>query len=133
MHQDVPFERVVEALQVPRDRSRNPLFQVFFNVFDLRDARVTMPGLTVEAVATGHQASKFDLTLFVYQAADGVWMAFTYNPDLFDAATIQRLGGQFQLVLEASLRDPGARLSELPLMEDSETAALIGSFNDALE
>ncbi|HET7695315.1 MAG TPA: amino acid adenylation domain-containing protein [Vicinamibacterales bacterium] len=133
MHQDVPFEKVVEALQVPRDRSRNPLFQVFFNVFDLRDARLTMPGLGVQSVATGHQASKFDLTLFINQTAEGLWTVFTYNPDLFDAGSIQRLAGEFQRVLEAALRDPGARVSELAVMEESEMAALIGAFNDTLE
>jgi acyl carrier protein len=133
VHQDVPFEKLVEELHVPRDRSRNPIFQIFFNLFDSSDSPLTLPGLVVEPVGVEHVASKFDLTLFVYRSAGEATAMFVYNPDLFEAASIRRLGAQFRLVLEAALRNPGARVGDLPMTEESETGSLVDAFNEVLQ
>jgi amino acid adenylation domain-containing protein len=133
LHQDVPFDKVVEAIGVPRDPSRNPLFQVLFNLFDLSGAPVTLSGVDVEPLPIDHEASKFDLTLFLYESADALTGVFTYNPDLFDAATVRRLARQFERLLGAALQEPDRRLSELTLTDDAERAELIGAFNDSLD
>ncbi|MGV9598908.1 amino acid adenylation domain-containing protein [Streptosporangium sandarakinum] len=62
---DVPLERVVEALRVPRDLGRNPVTQVLFNMYDFAGAKLDLPGCTAEPLAAGLPGSLFDLTLYV--------------------------------------------------------------------
>ena len=133
LHQDVPLERIVEEVAVAREASRAPLFQVFFNLFDLSASTYALPGLEIDALSVDLQASKFDLTLFIYEGREGTTAYFTYNPDLFDASTIRQLGSQFAQLLEAAVHDPGRRINELPLVAASQQTELISSFTQLLE
>ena len=68
-HQEAPFERIVEALGLPRDPSRNPLFQVFFNMLNFPREGFELDGVTAELVDSPEPASKFDLTVYVDTSA----------------------------------------------------------------
>ncbi|MPZ25906.1 MAG: amino acid adenylation domain-containing protein [Micromonosporaceae bacterium] len=83
-HRDAPLERVVEALRVPRDLSRNPLVQVLFNMYNFAEPRLELPGCAVEPVLAGLPGSLFDLTLYVSEGADRLSLQAVYNPDLYD-------------------------------------------------
>ncbi len=119
-HQDLPFEQLVDALQPQRDRSRTPLFQIFFNHLGVAGG----PGsgafsaqLTAAELALPHTTAKFDLTLFTHAAAEGLRGTFEYSTDLFDRPTIERLAAQFAELLDAvaaAPRRPVSELSELP-------------------
>ncbi|MFD0579123.1 condensation domain-containing protein [Dactylosporangium darangshiense] len=93
-HQDVPFEHLVDALDVHRDRSRSPLFQVLFNYVTGEDGQPAPD----EARAV---AALYDLTLVVAESADGLAGAVEFATALFDEATMHRLIGHLQLVLAA--------------------------------
>lgn len=127
-HQDVPFERLVEALRPPRDPSRSPLFQVMLEVSPLQT--LELEGLSVSHMELDNGSAQFDLSLRLREGAGGLAGHFEYNTDLFSTATIDRLAGHFQVLLEGIARDPEQRIAELPLLSESERNQLLVELND---
>jgi proline-specific peptidase len=124
-HQDVPFERLVEALQPERLRARNPLFQAVFQLEEpLATGRLGEAAAAVRPLATG--AAKFDLALSVARGPEGLAAALEYDAGLFDPATADRLLGHWRTLLAGIAADPDARLSDLPLLTAAEAAQLRG-------
>ncbi|MEV1173957.1 amino acid adenylation domain-containing protein, partial [Nonomuraea sp. NPDC049784] len=119
-HQDVPFEQLVDTLQPERDRSRTPLFQVFFNHLGVADRPGADTGLTGEVLRSPHTTSKFDLTLFTSAGADGITGTLEYSTALFDRSTVERFAGHLVRLLGAVAEDPGRRLSEFSLLGGEE-------------
>jgi thioesterase domain-containing protein len=111
-NQDVPFERVVDAVQPKRDPSRHPVFQV--NFLFQRDfvQPFSASGLTLTAIPSVSPGAIYDLNFFLVERAEGWRASCEYNTDLYDLGTIRRLLGQFQSLLEGVTADPGRRLSE---------------------
>jgi non-ribosomal peptide synthetase component F len=120
-HQDVPFDKLVEELQPHRSLSHNPLVQVLFVQQNTPRSSKPMPGLTLSWFPMD-VPSKFDMAVFVAETDKGVAGNWVYSTDLFDAATIERMAGQYQLVLEKATANPTRRLSELVgiLAEDEQ-------------
>lgn len=136
-HQDVPFEKVVEAVQPPRNLSHSPLFQV---LFDLRQQSMTtfnLPDLTIEYVDLAYPIAKFDLTLAleVLQADAGLGDSeiingiLEYNTDLFDQTTIERMSGHFQALLEQIATDPHQPIGGYALLTDQERHQIVVEWN----
>ena len=128
-HQDLPFDRLVEELQVKRDLSRNPLFQVMFVLHNASLRTVELPGLTLSPVEGDSETAHFDLTLQIVDTEQGLTAAFVYNTDLFEAGTIARMLENFQTLLEAMVADPEQRLSDLPLLTETERQQLLVEWN----
>jgi amino acid adenylation domain-containing protein len=128
-HQDLPFDRLVEELHVKRDLSRNPLFQVMFVLHNASLRTVELPGLTLSPVEGDSETAHFDLTLQILDTEQGLTAAFVYNTDLFEAATIARMLDHFQTLLEAIVADPEQRLSDLPLLTETERQQLLVEWN----
>jgi len=128
-HQDLPFERLVEEQQPERDLSHNPLFQVMFVFQNLPNSPQASPSSQLP-VPMGTGTSKFDLALFVMEMGDTLWGAVEYNTDLFEATTIKRLLGHFQVLLEAIISDPERRLSALRLLTGAERRELLVEWNN---
>ncbi len=124
-HQDLPFDRLVEVLQVKRELSRNPLFQVMFVLTNTSLRTIELPGLTLSPVEGDSEAAHFDLTLQILETDRGLTATLVYNTDLFEAGTILRMLGHFRTLLEAILADPDQRLSDLPLMTEVERRQLV--------
>ena len=124
-HQAVPFERIVEELKVPRDLSRNPLFQVTFQLFQAPGAveRGSKPLVTQKGTTQG------DLGIDLFQTADGIAGTLEYSTDLFEAETIDRMVGHFHVLLEAVVDAPERRLSELPLLPHNEQRRMLTEWN----
>ncbi|MYV93529.1 non-ribosomal peptide synthetase, partial [Streptomyces sp. SID1034] len=119
-HQDVPFERVVDAVQPERDTSRTPLFQVMVALHNLGAEAPALPGLTVEPVTPPVRHATFDLA-FDFVETDGVVTGhLEYNTGLFDPATAELLAERLRILLEAAADDPGRAVGALPLMTDTE-------------
>jgi len=129
-NQDVPFERLVEELAPERSLSHTPLFQVAFALQNTPRGRLQLRGLEAELVEAQGASAKFDLMLQA-EASDGeLRFAFTYSPELFDRATIERMAGHYRVLLTAAVACPEARLSELPLLTEEERRRLLVEFND---
>lgn len=129
-HQDLPFDKLVEELQPERDLSRNPLFQVLFALQNASGSNLELSGLTVSRMAPDDTRTRFDLEVQLWEEAERLRVAFVYNTDLFDAVTIERMGGHYQRILEGIVADPDKRLSELPLLTDEERHQILVEWND---
>ncbi|HEV2855902.1 MAG TPA: amino acid adenylation domain-containing protein [Thermoanaerobaculia bacterium] len=122
-HQDVPFEKVVAELQPERDLSRNPLFQVSF---ELREAggSLELEGLDAEPLALEVRRTRFDLELRAFDGPGGLELSWVYNTGLLSRATVERMAGHFNNLLLAL---PGPLpLGELPMMGEEERRAVEG-------
>ncbi|SNB79984.1 non-ribosomal peptide synthetase [Pseudomonas sp. LAIL14HWK12:I4] len=121
-HQDLPFEQLVEALQPDRSLSHNPLFQVMYNhQRQGRDQRTRqVPGLDIEGLFWESHSASFDLTLDTVEGEDGLWASLTYACDLFDAATIERLGRHWLTLLRSLVADPSRCIAALPMLAVDE-------------
>ncbi|HEV2130118.1 MAG TPA: amino acid adenylation domain-containing protein, partial [Longimicrobiaceae bacterium] len=116
-NQEIPFEKLLEELQPPRDLSRTPLFQVMFNMVPGGGSeRRRLADAEIELVL-GAEESKFDLTLYVAEGEE-TRFRLVYNTDLFDAATAERLLEHYRTLLEAIAATPERRLSTLPLLRE---------------
>jgi amino acid adenylation domain-containing protein len=122
-HQDVPFERLVEELRPERQRGRNPLFQVVFQLEQpIALERLGAAAAEVRRLETG--TAKFDLTLSVVREREGFAAVLEYDADLFDPATADRMLGHWRTLAEGIAAGPEARLSGLPLLAPVEAAQL---------
>jgi hypothetical protein len=110
-HQDLPFEKLVETLRVPRDPSFNPVFQVNFRGHAAQPELLQLPGLTTTSIAVDLGFSRFDLALELQIDAAAVSGYFEYDEDLFDLATIEALAHDLERLLHRIVLDP-----DLPIL-----------------
>ncbi len=128
-HQDLPFEKLVEALRPRRDSSYSPLFQVMFQLETAPAETARLPGLETRCEVTSSNTAKFDLTFLIRDAADSLKVEVEYNTDLFDAATISRMLGHYKTLLEAVAANPEQKISQLPLLTTPERQQLVIDWN----
>ncbi|NEW50308.1 amino acid adenylation domain-containing protein [Nocardia cyriacigeorgica] len=127
---DIPFERLVEALDPERSAGRHPLFQVALSFENLAASSFELPGLSFAALDPAADAAKFDLLLTVREQRDehgaeaGIAAEFTYARDLFDESTVAGFGHRFRRVLAAVARDSGRAVGDLDILDDSERVDL---------
>jgi non-ribosomal peptide synthetase component F/SAM-dependent methyltransferase/aryl carrier-like protein len=126
-HQDLPFEKLVEELHPVRDLSRNPLFQVAFQLF--RAPRLDGPSMErLQIRQFGIGTSKVDLRLDLTEFAD-LEGYLEYNTDLFERDFVMRMARHFGVLLAALVADPEQRVSRLPLVEKTERRrSLLGPY-----
>jgi amino acid adenylation domain-containing protein len=129
-HQDLPFEMLVEALQPRRDLSYTPLFQVMLNLHNTPDIALEIPGLTFNPVEFHNDGAKFDLSLSIVETGSELLGELEYSTTLFQAGTIARMSGHFQVLLEGIVANPAARVSDLPLLTAAERQQLLAAWND---
>jgi amino acid adenylation domain-containing protein len=128
-HQDYPFALLVERLRPARDLSHTPLFQVSFAWEQARRFQGSKGGSTGRAaldlmtIHIGQGGAPMDLMMQVGDTDGQFICQFQYNTDLFDDATIERMAGHFETLLDGIVADPGRRLSELPLLTETERRA----------
>ncbi len=118
--QDLPFEKLVVELQPERDLSHNPLFQVMFNMLNIPSPRIQLKGLTAELLPLAEPDAKFDLTLYASDQGEDISLTLIYNADLFTASTISSICQHLSTMLEGISSDPKRRLTELPLLRETE-------------
>jgi amino acid adenylation domain-containing protein/FkbM family methyltransferase len=127
-HQELPFERLVEALQPERSLAHAPLFQVAF-ALDAEPPRAAFPGLRVERVELECATAKFDLMLYLAVHPEGIRGVLEYCTDLFEPGTIRRIARHLRRVLECVAADPGRRISRIDLADDAERAATVAAWS----
>ncbi|MGH7394037.1 MAG: amino acid adenylation domain-containing protein, partial [Candidatus Methylomirabilales bacterium] len=132
-HQEVPFERVVEALQPERSLSHSPLFQVAFALqgAPLGDplGELELPGLSLSPLALDSGVAKFDLSLSMSETDSGLVGEWEYSTDLFERSTIERWGVHFETLLRGIMTKPTQRLADLPLLTEAERQRVVVEWN----
>lgn len=139
MHQDLPFEKLVEELDPERDLGRNPLFQVALALQNAPMQPLELPGLMLEPAPLESGSTRFDLEVHLWEPAHGLrslWQSqaglsgfISYSTDLFDKGRISRMVGHFQTLLEGIVANPDARLSDLPLLTTAEHQQIFVEWN----
>ncbi len=119
-HQDLPFEKLVEELQLERYTSHSPLFHVMFVLNNLPKQTLELPGITSSALEVHSGMVNFDLILSMFENAEGLGGSVKYNTVLFDSARIKRMLMHFQTLLENIVFDPEQRIEEILLTIEAE-------------
>ncbi|HEV7472548.1 MAG TPA: amino acid adenylation domain-containing protein, partial [Pyrinomonadaceae bacterium] len=119
-NQEIPFEQLVDALELDRDLSHSPIFQVMLAYENMPASALELSGLRLTPQRVETSAAKFDLTLYVDEAGGELACAFEYNTDLFDSETIARLSANFQTMLAAIVNNPDLPLAEIPILSEAE-------------
>jgi amino acid adenylation domain-containing protein len=132
-HQDLPFERLVEELQPKRDLSYSPLFQVMFELQNRPLDQLQVRGLSFRPLRMERDTAQFDLTLSLLEGESDLIGMITFNRDLFEAATIERLAGHFRTLLETLAAEPDRRFTEAPLWTEAERHQLLLETNDTAD
>jgi len=130
-NQDLPFERLVDLLHVPRSLSHTPIYQVMLSLEEEQPELCRLDGLDVRRMKTSTGTSVFDLTLELMAMKDGRFEAvFEYSTDLFTGDTIARMVGHFQELLRQIAVNPDVRVSELGMLSQSERRHLLQEYNE---
>jgi amino acid adenylation domain-containing protein/thioester reductase-like protein len=130
-HSNAPFDRVVAALGPGRNRQINPLFQVMLSLQGLGEPPLDLPGVVVERLPVHEYPSRFDLTFYVTEARSvndepaGMLIDINYAVDLFDEATIARMGRYLLRMLDTFARRPHERLNAVELLSPAERRTVL--------
>jgi amino acid adenylation domain-containing protein len=130
--QDVPFERLVEALKPERTGNRNPLFQVMFVFQNMPRPKLELSGLAVEEIEFESGLARFDLSLEIFET-DGLYCTFEYDSDLLAEMTVRRMIGHFRKLAKGFIGDPDQKISSVPLLTEEEVQQFLDWNNTAAE
>ncbi|MDF5722874.1 MAG: amino acid adenylation domain-containing protein [Rhizonema sp. PD37] len=136
----MPFEKLVEELHPERNLNQNPLFQVVFALQNAPMSALELTGLTLSPLPCDTETTRFDLELHLWEpnTQNGLWVDSSegisgfviYSTDLFDDATITRMLGHFQTLLESIVANPEQRIAQLPFLSESELHSLLFQWNN---
>ncbi|MEL6495991.1 MAG: amino acid adenylation domain-containing protein, partial [Cyanobacteria bacterium J06623_7] len=130
-HQDLPFEQLIDRLQLERSLSHTPLFQVMLVLEPQNKNAVEVPGLAWKPLERVTTQAKFELTFLIKETDKGLQGAIEYNQALFTADTIHRLAGHFRTLLMAIAENPEAKISNISILGKSELKQLTSKFNQS--
>jgi amino acid adenylation domain-containing protein/non-ribosomal peptide synthase protein (TIGR01720 family) len=124
-HQDVPFEQLVEYLNIPRDLSRHPLFQVMFVLQNMEMTNISLGDLELQYEDSDQlRRAKFDLTLNAIESPEGLYLGFEYAQDLFDEQSIIKLAKYYESFLKEVASNAEIRLSNIEILDKEELSTL---------
>ncbi len=130
-HQQLPFEKVVEALAPARSLGATPLFQVLLALQNAPLPELELPGLRIAPLAVERGRTKFELSLVLAERHGEIAGVVEYRTDLFDPARIERLAGQLARLYAAAAADGDRPAGDLPLLGDAELAQLLCEWSGA--
>ncbi|BFU90202.1 MAG: hypothetical protein NTAFB01_13890 [Nitrospira sp.] len=132
-HQDLPFEKIVEALKLRRDLGGNPLVQALLVLQNVPPPSMELPGLEVGALEFESEVARFDLGLFMEDAEEGLTGLWKYSTDLFDASTIASLSERFVTLLGSAAAHPEEKLSAIEILPSTELESAMIEFKQRAE
>ncbi|MEQ1962572.1 amino acid adenylation domain-containing protein [Xenorhabdus khoisanae] len=131
VHQDLPFEQLVEALQPPRSLSHSPIFQVMLALDNTPiQQSLELSGVILDELPSTRRSTHFDLSLSMNDTDNGLVGELEYASDLFEHASIERLASYLHTLLSAMVEDDSLRVEDLPLLQPQQLSQLLEDFND---
>lgn len=128
--QDMPFEMLVDELDVERDLSRNPLFQVMFALQNEEIPEFELPGLEINRVETDNNSAMFDFWISMREFEDGIHTLCEYNTDLYKRETVKQMMKYLETILDSLSSNPELTIQEFPFMEPHEINEMIYELNN---
>ncbi|WP_328369807.1 non-ribosomal peptide synthase/polyketide synthase [Streptomyces sp. NBC_00445] len=131
-HQDLPFERLVEAINPARSLARHPLFQVMVVYLGDPGSTPDFPGLSAHREPLRQESAKFDLSFDFIEQPDGSGIQgwIEYSSDLFDHGTVELLAGRLVRLLEQVAADPDVPVRDVEVLGESERRSVVEVWND---
>ncbi|WP_249436170.1 non-ribosomal peptide synthetase, partial [Paenibacillus sp. Marseille-Q4541] len=129
-NQEYPFENLVEKLEIERDLSRNPIFDVMFVMQNNDKKRMNLGGADLISIRENRVGSTFDLTVSIEESEDGYELEWEYCSDLFKRESIERMAAHFNTLAMNAALHPLKKLNDLDIMSDHERYTLLQEFND---
>lgn len=129
-HQDLPFEKLVEAISPDRVLGRSPIFQVMLAMQTLPFEQFSLPGLTLTLQEVELPTAKYDLSLLLWEMSDRVKGQVKFNRALFDIETIERLIEHLLRVLQSVCDNPQQPIAQIDLLTPAERKQLLADWND---
>ena len=128
-NQHMPFGKMVELLDPERHLDRSPLFQALFTLLPTTPTlRLELPEVEVEVLRGTSRTAKVEINLEMVEVPRGLLGVLEYNTDLFDAVSMERLAGALESLLAAAVREPAARVLDLPLLSASAAAQALDAW-----
>ncbi|WP_343064783.1 amino acid adenylation domain-containing protein [Marilutibacter spongiae] len=126
-HQEISFEALVDALRPERSLAHAPLFQVLFALQNHEHAEVELRELSIRPLTAGHEQARVDLQLTATEHGEGLRLGWLFARDLFERASIERMGHALATLLQGIVDTPSLPVSRLPLLPvGCEEAAPVG-------
>ncbi|AHX21957.1 non-ribosomal peptide synthetase [Bacillus bombysepticus] len=131
-NKDIPFEKIVEELNIKRDSGYNPIFQVMFSYESVIE-KMSLGEIIMSPKVVNNNISKFDLTLNIYETNSGLCGDFEYNTSIFKHETIKRMSKHFLNLLKEIIANPQKKLGKLNLLDRNEEQELLTRGNHYIE
>ena len=128
-HQAYPFEDIVEQVQVRRDLSRNPIFDVMFQLQNNEEEQLAVQGMALGDLDSNARTAKFDLTVNVSADASGYQVSWEYSSALFKGETIARLAAHFERLMQTLTEAPEKKLADLAYITSEEEDQIVVEYN----
>ena len=125
-HQELPFDQLVQSLDIERDVSRTPVFQVLFALQNYHGSGKASTGTAMTGFGFETSVTRFDLAMYLTEIPDGLAGNLTYSTALFDAVTVERMAGCFAALVASIIADPDDRVSTLNLLTPDARELLVG-------
>lgn len=128
-NQDLPFEKLIAELEINRNSSRSPLFQVMLDYIDVPIPAQKIAGLHWELMEVDRHGAQFDLTLGILDMENIHRITMEYNTDLFRPDSISRFCAHYLQLLKSALADPSAPIAQLPMLSKEEQDTILVKWN----
>ncbi len=132
-NQDYPFDELVEKLNLPRDLSRNPLFDTMFVMQTVDAHQMKLGGLDIEPMEIDTGITKFDMTLEATAYEETISCSLEYSSRLFDRQTVERYAKHFTSLVAGSITHADSILGSIECMDAAEKHLLLHAYNDTLQ
>ncbi|MBV1871343.1 MAG: amino acid adenylation domain-containing protein [Gammaproteobacteria bacterium] len=132
-HQDIPFEKIVDALQLPRDLSRSPIFQTLFSFqkSDLNNS-LDLEGLETVQLPQSNTTSQFEVSLAITESNQGLTARYDYNTDLFSEESIRRFADGYTNLLACLVAKPDCLLSDITILDKADETQQLIAWNQTV-
>ena len=128
-YQDVPFEKIVEALNIPRDTSYSPIFQVMFVLQNIKQTKLQLPNIDIDVVDFKNPTSKFDLIMELTEKEDFIEGSLEYSSDIFSREFIEAMSRHFVNLLEEITKNENRVVHRYNILTPEEKRELLYDFN----
>ncbi|PYG84940.1 surfactin family lipopeptide synthetase A [Ruminiclostridium sufflavum DSM 19573] len=129
-HQEIPFEKLVEELNVDRNTSYSPLVQTMFVLQDVKEADFKIKGIEVAPYVFDRKTSRFELEIYLWESGEQLEGYFEYNTDLFKETTIERMMANFLYIIEMVPNHINEPIGQLTLISEREFNEVVYHFNE---
>lgn len=128
-NQDYPFDELIKELNLERNSSRNPIFDVMFGLQNGSESDLKLGKATLSNINHKYKTSKFDLTLMIHEYNENYELYWEYSTDIFKEETIKRMAGHFMNLLTNLLLNPSETISKVQYISEEEKVDLKKGLN----